>query len=320
MKKISVFIPCYNEEGNVREMAETLTNIFAKLEYEYELLFVDNCSKDNTKLILREIAEDDKRIKVLFNNRNYGTDGRSAFNAFKYITGDVLISIACDFQEPPELIPEFISNWESGYKVVCGQKTGSKEGVVKFACRSLYYSLLNTFSEVPLYKHISGIVLIDREVLDNYIKSDYDYELRFAISDMGYDVKLIPYKQQDRKSGKSSYNVWRYLSFAIRSMVTSSNTPIRLMTIVGVIFSIIAFLVGVVYLIYKLIFWDSFDAGMAPVMIGMFFLGAVQIMFLGIIGEYIGIILKKVSNRPDVVLEDTINVDKKSNKEQSADL
>ena len=310
MKKISVFIPCYNEEKNVKDMAEALTNVFGPLSYDYELVFVDNCSQDNTKSILKEIAANDKRIKVLFNNRNYGTDGRSAFNAFNYITGDALISIACDFQEPPELIPEFIANWEKGYKVVCGQKTGSKEGILKYACRSFYYNLLNAFSEVPLYKHISGIVLIDREVLENYKKSDYDYELRFALADMGYDVKLLPYTQQKRKAGKSSYNVWRYLSFAIRSMVTTSNVPIRLMTIVGVIASFLAFVVGMAYLIYKLIFWDSFDAGMAPVMIGMFFLGAVQIMFLGIIGEYVGIILKKVSNRPDVVLEETINVEK----------
>lgn len=310
MKRVSVFIPCYNEEENVREMAQALTDVFESLDYDYELLFVDNCSKDNTKQILREIAQKDKHIKVLLNKRNYGTDGRSAFNAFRYITGDVLISIACDFQEPPELIPEFISNWEKGYKVVCGQKSSSKEGLVKYACRSIYYNLLDSFSDIPLYKHISGIVLIDREVLENYKKSDYDYELRFALADMGYDVKLIPYEQQQRRAGKSSYNMWRYLSFAIRSMVTTSNTPIRLMTIVGIISAAISFVIGLAYLIYKLIFWDSFDAGMAPVMIGMFFLGAVQISFLGIIGEYVGIILHKVSKRPDVVLEEVINIDK----------
>lgn len=310
MKKISIFIPCFNEEGNVRQMAECLTKVCQGLNYDYELLFVDNCSLDSTRDILRDVARKDGHIKAVFNNRNYGTDGRSAFNAFQYVTGDVLISIACDFQEPPELIPEFLRNWEAGYKVVCGQKTSSKEGIIKFACRSIYYNLLSLFSETPLYKHISGIVLIDREVLDNYRKSDYDYELRFALADMGYEVKMIPYEQQLRKSGKSSYNVWKYLSFAIRSMVTTSNTPIRLMTVAGLMFASLSFFVGLAYLVYKLIFWDTFDAGMAPVMIGMFFLGAVQITFLGIIGEYVGIILNKVSKRPDVIVKELINIER----------
>ena len=174
MKKISVSVPCYNEVGNVREMAEILTGIMQDLPYEYEIIFTDNCSTDGTKDILRELAAEDTHIKVLMNSRNYGTDGRSDKNALRYVSGDVCIGIACDFQEPPELIPEFIKAWEEGYKVVCGQKMSSKEGLIKYTCRSLFYDIIRILSDTPQYEHISGIVLFDREVLEQFIKTDYD--------------------------------------------------------------------------------------------------------------------------------------------------
>ena len=185
MKKVSICVPCYDEVGNVREMAETLTGIMQKLPYEYEIIFTDNCSTDGTKDILRELAAKDTHIKVLMNSRNYGTGGRSERNTLKYITGDVSIGIVCDFQEPPELIPEFLKYWEEGYKVVCGQKTGSKEGKIKYACRHLYYKIIQQLSDVPQYEHISGIILIDREILQEYVKTDYDFQFRFAVADMG---------------------------------------------------------------------------------------------------------------------------------------
>lgn len=311
-RKVSIFVPCYNEVGNVKPMADTLTGIMQKLPYDYEIIFTDNCSTDGTKEILRSLAAQDQRIKVLMNNRNYGTDGRSDRNALKYVSGDVLISIACDFQEPPELIPEFIKYWEQGYKVVCGQKTGSKESKIKYACRSLFYRVINGLSDTPQYEHISGIVLQDKEVLKEYMKSDYDLGFRFALADMGYEVKLIQYEQRARRSGKSSYNVWRYLTFAINSMISTSSAPLRLMTVVGFFMSIVSFIIGMVYLVMKLVLWHSFQTGMAPVLIGMFFLGSVQLFFLGIIGEYIGVVLRKVSRNPDVIVSETINFDEKS--------
>lgn len=311
-KKVSIFVPCYNEVGNVKPMADTLTEIMQKLPYDYEIIFTDNCSTDGTKEILRSLAAQDQRIKVLMNNRNYGTDGRSDRNALTYVTGDVLISIACDFQEPPELIPEFIKYWEQGYKVVCGQKTGSKESKIKYACRSLFYKLINGLSDIPQYEHISGIELKDKEVLKEYMKSDYDLGFRFALADMGYEVKLIQYEQQARRSGKSSYNVWRYLTFAINSMISTSSAPLRLMTVAGFFMSIVSFIIGMVYLVLKLVLWHSFQTGMAPILIGMFFLGSVQLFFLGIIGEYIGVVLRKVSRNPDVILSEKINFDEKS--------
>ena len=315
MKKVSICVPCYNEVGNVREMAETLTGIMQKLPYEYEIIFTDNCSTDGTKDILRELAAKDTHIKVLMNSRNYGTGGRSERNTLKYITGDVSIGIVCDFQEPPELIPEFLKYWEEGYKVVCGQKTGSKEGKIKYACRHLYYKIIQQLSDVPQYEHISGIILIDREILQEYVKTDYDFQFRFAVADMGCDVKLIPYEQRRRKSGKSSYNVWRYLSFAITSLVTTSTAPVRIMTVAGLILSFISFFIGLIYLIWKLIWWQNFQMGTAPVLIGIFFLGSIQIFFLGVIGEYVAEILNRVSKTPDVLTTEEINIDAKQERQ-----
>lgn len=308
MKKISIYVPCYNEVGNVRAMAEVLTDIMQGLSYDYEIIFTDNCSTDGTKEILRELAAKDERIKVLMNSRNYGTDGRSTMNALNYVSGDVCICIACDFQEPPELIPEFIKAWEEGYKVVCGQKTSSKESFIKYSCRSLFYKIIKNLSDTPQYEHISGIFLLDREVMERYRKVDYDFNLRFAIADMGCDVRLIQYEQQKRKSGKSSYNIWRYLSFAITSMVTTSTAPLRMMTVAGTIMSFICFLIGAAYLVLKLMFWQNYQLGTAPLLIGMFFLGSVQIFALGLIGEYIGTILRRVSRIPDVVLTEKLNI------------
>lgn len=311
MKKVSVCVPCYNEVGNVRDMAEILTSIMQSLSYEYEIIFTDNCSTDGTKDILRELASKDAHIKVLMNSRNYGTDGRSDRNTMRYITGDVSIAIPCDFQEPPELIPEFIKYWEEGYQVVCGQKTSSEEGKIKYACRHLYYKIIQKLSNVPQYEHISGIMLIDRDILERFIKTDYDFQIRFAIADMGCKVKLIPYKQRKRKSGRSSYNIWRYLNYAITSLVTTSVAPIRIMTVAGLGFSFLSFAIGLIYLIWKLIWWQNFQMGTAPILIGMFFLGSVEIFILGIIGEYVGEILSRVSKIPDVVTTEEINIDSK---------
>lgn len=308
-KKISIYVPCYNEVGNVKPMADTLTEIMVKLPYDYEIIFTDNCSTDGTKEILRSLAAQDKHIKVLMNSRNYGTDGRSGRNALQYISGDVYIYIPCDFQEPPELIPEFIKYWEQGYKVVCGQKTASKEGKIKYACRNLFYKLIRGLSEIPQYEHISGIMLQDKNVLKEYMKSDYDISFRYALADMGYEAKLVQYEQRERRSGKSSYNVWRYLTFAINSMISTSVAPLRLMTVMGFLLSIVSFIVGLVYLILKIFVWYRFQAGMAPILIGMFFLGSVQLFCLGIIGEYIGVILRKVTRQPDVILSEKINID-----------
>lgn len=308
-KKITINIPCYNEEDNVKPMAETITQIMQSLDYDYEILFRDNCSTDATKERLRELAAADKHIKVIMFNRNYGAGGRGRRTRLRYCTGDVIINIACDFQEPPALLPEFIKYWEQGYKVVAGQKTGSKEGKIKYFLRHVYYKIINDFSEVPQYQHMSGIMLYDREVYNEIMKMDEDIVLRNALADMGYEVKLIQYVQEKRRSGKSSYNVWRYLNFALRSLVNTSTAPLRLMTVMGFCMAIISFIMGIGYTIMKLTVWYRFSAGVAPILIGMLFLGSVQLLFMGVLGEYIGVILRKVSRQPDVIISEKLNID-----------
>ena len=315
-KKISFEIPCYNEAGNVVELNKQITDIMKGLDYDYEILYTDNSSTDGTTDLLREMAAADDHVKVLLNNRNYGIlDGRSSKNTDHYVSGDVVIGLAGDFQDPPELIPEFIKAWEDGYKVVCGRKTASEEGKVKYAFRDLFYRIIDSMSDVPQHHHISGIVLYDREVHEYFLQTDDDLYFRFALADMGYEVKYIDYVQNKRKYGKSSYSLNRYLTYAINSLCSVSYRPLRLMTLSGITLSFISFLVGMIYLIYKLIFWKRFQSGMAPVLIGMFFLGSLQLLFVGLLGEYIGAILRKVTKKPPVVLKEKINLDEPSDQE-----
>lgn len=308
-KTISILVPCYNEVNNIEAMAIAITEQMEQLkQYDYEIIFRDNASTDGSLEVLRKIAKQDKRIKVIVNSRNYGVDGTK--NSFVgRIHGDVIISIACDFQEPPELIPEFIYWWEQGYEVVCGQKTGSEEGFIKYGCRKLYYNIISSLSDVPQYKHISGITLKSRRIQEMHWTSGKDVSFRQFLADIGCDIKLIAYEQRKRRSGKSSYNVWRYLSFAIKSMVATSTVPLRIATVSGVISSILSFVVGLIYLIQKIVLWDRFPLGTAPILIGMFFIGSIQLLFIGMIGEYVGAILKKISSTSSVppIVRELIN-------------
>lgn len=309
MRTLTILIPCYNEVNNVEPMVNAVKlQMQAFPQYSYDILIVDNASSDGTTEKVLRLAQNDKQIKAIINNRNYGYR-RSWQNAFRHIKSDAMLLIACDFQEPPEKIPDFLSAWEEGYKIVCGQKIGSKEGKIKYFCRSLYYDIISTYSDVPQYHHISGIILYDKDVIEYILKSDEDIDIRHLIADMGYDIKLIPYEQQKRKSGHSSYTIWSYLSFAINSLVTTSTVPLRIATIMGFITAIISLLAGIIYLIFKLVYWDRFITGTAPIVIGMFFLGAVQLLFIGVVGEYIGVVLNKVTKRPPVIERQIINID-----------
>ena len=309
MKKISIIVICYNEEANVGEMAIAIVREMNNLpQYDYEIIFADNDSQDNTQKLLRKIAEQNIKVKVIFNNRNYGPR-RSSRNAFRHATGDVVISLACDFQDPPELISTFIKHWEDGHIAVYGQKVASKEGKIKYLLRTLFYYIIDIFSEIPQYKHISGICLLDREVLDQLLEADETISFRHLIAELGYKIKLIPYKQEKRKGGKSSYNVSRYFSFALNSVVTTSTVPLRIATVVGCFTAAVSFLVGLIYLIYKLIYFDQFSVGIAPIVIGIFFLGSIQILFIGLLGEYIGAIFKKLAKLPPVIEKEVINFD-----------
>lgn len=309
-KKISILVPCYNESGNVEEMYKSITKVMENIkDYEYEQLYIDNCSTDNTWEILKEIASSDKRVKIIENEKNFGP-GRSGSYGMYQTTGDASICLACDFQDPPELIPEFIKKWEEGYKVVWGKKTGSKENKVMFWIRTLYYKIIKALSSTEQYEHVTGFGLYDKEVVTRMKNSEEPSPIfRNLIADYGYRIGFVEYYQPERKKGKSSYNFFTYLDTALESLINTSKVPLKLATFVGALVSGISFIVALVYLIFKLIYWDRFIAGTAPIILGIFFLGGIQLLFLGIIGEYIGEILTRVTKRPLVVEHERINFD-----------
>lgn len=313
MKKISICVCCYNEQNNIIDMYNSIEKQMLVLDkYDYEIIFEDNDSSDNTPNLLRGIAKQNKKVKVILNNKNFGVE-RSGYNCLINSSGDACIGLACDFQDPVEMIPEFIKYWEQGNLVVWGQKVKSKENKIKYLLRKAYYYIMQKVSSDIVYPQVTGFGLVDKLVVDQYRQcSDYESSLRFFVPQMGWQVKLIPYTQAVRRAGKSSYNISRYFDFAMTSVIQNSEIPLRLATLVGIFASFISFMIGVIYFIYKLIYWDTFTAGTAPAAIGLFFLGSVQLLFLGIIGEYIGKILKKVTIRPAVVEKERINFEEES--------
>lgn len=309
MHYLSILVACYNEVGNVEELTERITKVMEnEKEYDYEIIFSDNASTDGTQEVLRKLAAKDKRIKVILNAKNYGPM-RSPKNALRKAKGDAVMLLAADLQDPPELIPEFLRAWEDGYGLVYGKKTSSDEGVIKYALRSLFYNIINMFASTEQYKHISGIWLNDRKAVDILLQSDEDVEYRFLLPELGIPIKFIEYKQQRRKRGKSSYNISKYFSFAMESMVSTTVAPLRIATVFGMMTAFVSMLLGLGYLIYKLVYWDEFSVGTAPLVLGMFFFGSVQLVFIGLLGEYIGAILKKVSYTVPVMEKELINFD-----------
>ena len=307
--KLSIISACYNEVDNVGELADRIKRVMSEEEnYNYEIIFSDNDSTDGTQDKLRELAATDKRIKVVLNNRNYGPR-RSPKNAAKHATGDAVLFIPSDLQDPPEMIPQFLRAWEEGYKLVYGQKVASDEGFIKYGLRSAFYGIINLFSEKKQYKHVSGICLNDGKVLKEMLSADEDIEFRFLLSEMGYPVKLLGYKQNKRKHGKSSYSLKKYYSFAMESMISTTTAPLRVATIFGLFIAFVCFFISIGYLVYKLKYWDEFAVGTAPLVIGIFFLGAVQLVFIGLVGEYVGAILKKVTKQMPLIEKELINID-----------
>lgn len=318
LKKISICIPCYNEEDNINQIYEAVVAEMEKEpEYDFEIVFPDNASKDNSAKVLKELCKKDKRVKAIINRRNYGPK-RSNYNAFYRSSGDAMITMACDLQDPPHMIHELLREWEKGNLVVFAQKTESRESVFMYLIRTLYYKIIKYFSNVNHYEHVSSLFLLDRSVIDTLKEiDDYEIDVHHLIEDLGYHVALVPYTQDKRQRGKSSYNFVRYFDFAITELVNTSYFPLRIATFLGCIMSFFSFLVGIIYLVYKLMFWDTFDAGFAPMIIGLFLLGSIQILFLGIIGEYIGVLMRKITKRPIVLEEEAINFeDDKVNKEK----
>ena len=308
MKTVSLFTPCYNEEGNIPILYEAVCKVMDSLpQYQFEYVLIDNASTDRTVDLLREICAKDPRVKVIVNQKNFGP-GRSGCYGFLQTTGDVSICFAADLQDPPELIPQFLEKWENGAKVVWGRKQGDEErGLIKL-CRKLYYSVIQLFSDEKQYANVSGFGLYDREVMEMIrAVNDPIPNFRHLIADFGYEVEFVDYVKPNRKKGHSSYNFWRYYNTAMDSLVSTSTTPLRIITLIGFILAVCSFLLGLVYLVLKLLFWYSFSAGQAPILIGMFFLGAVQIFIIGLLGEYIGSVVVRLKNRPMVVEKERIN-------------
>lgn len=309
MKKISIMIPCYNEEENVVPISEAvvreLTNSLP--EYDYEILFIDNDSKDNTRPLLREICKNNPKIKAIFNVKNFG-QFNSPYYGMLQTTGDCTICMCCDFQDPVEMIPKLVHEWENGYKIVCAIKTTSKENKIMRFLRTCYYKLIRKMSDVEQIEHFTGFGLYDKSfigVLRNL--KDPSPFLRGIVAELGYRRKDIPYEQAKRRAGKTHNNFYTLYDAAMLSFTSYTKIGLRLATFCGIGVGFVSFLVGMVYLILKLIMWDNFPMGMAPVLIGMCFLGSVQLFFIGLLGEYVLNINTRVMNRPLVIEEERLN-------------
>lgn len=309
MKKISIMIPCYNEEENVCAMCETVIEMMQeKLSgYEYEIVFIDNCSKDRTREYIRQLCSQNSRVKAIFNTKNFG-QFNSPYYGMLQTTGDCTVCLCCDFQDPVELIPRFVEEWEKGYRIVIGKKTSSRENKLIYWFRSLYYKMIKKFSDVEQIEHFTGFGLYDRSFIEvlRSLKDPTPF-LRGIVAELGYERKEIEYKQEERRAGKSSNNFYRLYDAAMLSFTSYTKIGLRLSTFIGFAVAAVSFIIALVYLIYKLVYWQNFVVGTAPILIGMFFLGAIQLIFLGIIGEYILSINQRVMNRPLVVEEERIN-------------
>lgn len=315
-KKISIVIPCYNEEENIEAIGKAVGDIFKKdLErYDYEVLFIDNDSKDASREILRRLCKEDKHIKAILNAKNFG-QFNSPYYAMIQTDSDATILMAADFQDPPEMIVEYVKAWEEGYKIAIGVKKSSKENKLMYNLRSLYYKMIKSMSDVEQIEHFTGFGLYDRAFIK--VLKDLDDPtpfLRGIVAELGFKRKEIPYKQELRRAGKTSNNFYKLYDAAMLSITSYTKTGLRMATFIGAIFGGLSALIAIVYLILKLIYWDRFPAGMAPLLIGMLFLGSVQIFFIGMIGEYILTINQRVMKRPLVVEEERLNFEEDDEK------
>ncbi len=310
MKHVTIVSPCFNEAENVEELYARIVAAMSRCpQYTFDLLFVDNASTDGTVGVLRRLASNDRRVRVIVNARNFG-HVRSPYYGLLQGEGDAVVSIASDLQDPPELLPEFIAKWEAGYKVVMGVKSRSEESKLMYALRSFYYRTLRRLSEVELVQHFTGFGLYDRQVMDvlRSISDPYPY-FRGLVADIGFEAARIEFLQPARKRGLTKNNFYTLYDMAMLGFTNHSKVPLRLATFVGFTAGALSFLVGLFYLGYKLANWDRFSVGIAPLVIGLFFFASVQLVFLGIVGEYVGAIHTQVLNRPLVVERERINFD-----------
>jgi glycosyltransferase involved in cell wall biosynthesis len=308
---LTILTPCFNEEANVREVYQRVKAAMQTLPaYDYEHLFIDNASQDKTVDILRELAAADKRVKVIVNTRNFG-QVRSPYYALLQARGDAVMTCVADLQEPPELIPQFVRKWEEGYKVVIGVKQASRESLLMRRTRKFYYWLVGRLSsDVELVHNFTGFGLYDREVVEQFRSTDEQYPyFRGLVCDFGYERAEIPYVQPVRTRGVTNHNFFSLYDIAMLGITNHSKVPLRLATMAGFVIAILSLLVALGYLVAKLMYWNELQMGTAPLLIGIYFFGAVQLFFIGILGEYIGSIHTQVHRRPLVVEKERINFD-----------
>lgn len=313
MKKISIMIPCYNEVDNVEPISFAVVNVLeeALSRYDYEIVFIDNCSTDGTRDKLEKICKENKKIKAIFNVTNFG-QFNSPFYGLCQTTGDCTISLCCDFQDPVELIPRFVEEWEKGHRVVSGIKTSSKEPGFIYFLRTIYYKMIRNMSTVKMIEHFTGFGLYDKTFISLLKELDDPIPfLRGIVAEYGagFNMIEIEYEQAKRRSGKTHNNFYSLYDAAMLSFTSYTKVGLRLATFMGFIVGFISFVVALVYLVLKLLHWDSFQAGSAPMIIGIFLLGSIQLFFIGLLGEYVLNINTRVIHRPIVIEEKRINFD-----------
>lgn len=308
-KKISIMIPCYNEEENARPIYEAVRDELLRScpNYDYEILFIDNKSQDRTREIIREICKEDPRVKAIFNAKNFG-QFNSPYYGILQTTGDCTITMCADFQDPVEMIPQFVSEWEKGYKIVIGRKTESKENPFVYFLRGCYYKLIKKMSSCEQIEQFTGFGLYDSSFVQTMrdLKDPTPF-IRGIVSELGPERKEIEYTQPQRRAGKTHNNWYSLYDAAMLSFTSYTKVGLRLATFIGFISAGISFLIGLIYLIAKICFWNSFTMGYAPMMIAIFFMGGIQLGFLGFMGEYIMAMNTRIMNRPLVVEEERLN-------------
>lgn len=309
MKKISILIPCYNEEENVVPICNALIGEIGKnlSAYDYEIVFIDNDSQDNTRPLIRELCRCNPKVKAIFNAKNFG-QFNSPYYGLLQTTGDCTVMYCCDFQDPIEMLPRIVQEWEKGAKIVTCIKTQSQENRVMRLLRTMYYTLIRKMSSVRQIDHFTGFGLYDR----SFIKVLSDLKdptpfLRGVVAELGYRCVSLPYTQQRRRAGKTHNNFFTLFDGAMLSFTSYTKIGLHLVTFAGFILAVISFLIALTYLAYKLMFWDRFSAGTAPLIIGMFFFNSVQMLFIGLVGEYVMSINTRSMNRPLVIEEERIN-------------
>src|SRR5882757_1541511 len=313
-KRITIVTPCYNEELNVRELHRRTRAVMDTLpQYEYRHIFIDNASHDGTVNVLRAMAAEFPEVQVIVNARNFG-HLRSPMHAFLEADGDAMGFICADLQEPPELFTELLARWEEGFPVVAAIKTGSEESGLMYAIRTAYYNLIGRLTDVKVMSHFTGFGIYDHrvvEILKKRFRDPYPY-FRGMIAEIGFPQAQVTYNQAARQHGLTKNNFYTLYDLAMLGITNLSKVPLRLVTAAGFISAAVSLILGSFYLLYKIVFWNSFSLGVAPLVLGLFFLGSVQLLCLGIIGEYVGSIHTFVQNRPLVIEKERINFPERS--------